>query len=958
MDANGTRYHLLLGRADWGNCSVGGARLVDVWSASPPADLDAQLRWQTAQNELTLQAQLFTFDRSQKDVAPDFGRRRGAAHDRYDNWFWIDEDARRVRVNSEGTGKTTDFWPDPAAACQSKRTDKRAGSFNPRSTPTPTAPLSLSGLAITKDHYLVVGTLDPAGLLIFDLHAGGAPQQLLWPADVPFAPFDMTIPARGGALILDREHKCLWALDRRFNVLDIGTPLSSLSPPAKTSEADDFRPRDAQTNSTSQTQPCAPPQPITFDMAATLDVNDPVAIEALPDDSILILNFTPGERFSEVHHFRGGAELGHAVSTDAMLALIEPEERYNFRLVGYDFAFVPAHDVTDAPVPDRLFVVGPEGEQAFAFDITWPADDQTDAGQLTLEPVPAYLPLRLFGGKGLSAADTDVYYDFADRWIPLVEQRRPRYLAEATLETPLDPLHVFDSREPDCVWHRLLLDACIPTETQVEVWSRAANDLNELATARWLKEPSLYLRGDGSELPFAPNQLRTADERAQARAKGDGTWELLYQRARGRYLQLRLQLSGTERNTPRLRALRTYYPRFSYLARYLPAVYREDDQSASFLDRYLANLEGLYTTLEDKIAAVQMLFDVRSAPADVLDWLAGWFGVALDPAWDESKRRLFIRHALFFFQYRGTMHGLELALRLALDPCVDETEFAEPPPSSSSDDGTNPRSFRLVEMFRTRSAPAILFGDTSRQTLTPVVSAAVSAGKLPPAIALPQPQTSATLFAGGNFNVRDPGGAQSAEWKAAAQAQFGFVPQAKATDAQTWREFLARRYQHVGALNQEHGTNWDSFDDVPLPASVPAGSIMLADWYQFETVVLAMRDTAHQFTVLLPVSATDTSGSDAQQSMKDLTTRIVALEKPAHTVFDVKFFWAMFRLGEVRLGEDTLLDYGSRAPSLMPPMVLGREHLAESYLAPGHPQDVRDRQVIGRGDMPSACVCQ
>lgn len=63
----------------------------------------------------------------------------------------------------------------------------------------------------------------------------------------------------------------------------------------------------------------------------------------------------------------------------------------------------------------------------------------------------------------------------------------------------------------------------------------------------------------------------------------------------------------------------------------------------------------------------------------------------------------------------------------------------------------------------------------------------------------------------------------------------------------------------------------------------------------------------------------------------------------------MKFFWAMFRLGEVRLGDDTLLDYGSRAPGLLPPMVLGQEHLAESYLAPGHPQDVRERQVVGRG---------
>src|SRR5262249_58396847 len=127
---------------------------------------------------------------------------------------------------------------------------------------------------------------------------------------------------------------------------------------------------------------------------------------------------------------------------------------------------------------------------------------------------------------------------------------------------------------------------------------------------------------------------------------GRGTWELLLQRAKGRYLQLKLVLRGNGRSSPRLRALRAYYPRFSYSARYLPAVYREDAESASFLERYLANPEGLLTALEDRVAAAQVLFDVRSAPGELLDWLAGWFGAALDPAWDEAKRRLFLRPAL------------------------------------------------------------------------------------------------------------------------------------------------------------------------------------------------------------------------------------------------------------------------------------------------------------------------
>ena len=941
MDANGTHYQLLLGRDDWGNCTVAGARLVDVWSASPPHETDAGLMWQPAQNELTLQAQLFKFETGE-EVAPAFERRRGAARDRYGNWYWIDDDGRRILVNSEGTGNTTDFWPDAAALCVRENV---AGSFQPRAT-LPSAPLTLSGLTVTKDHYLVVGTLEPGGLLIFDLHAGGAPQQLLWPADVEFQPFDMAARPQGGVWILDRAHKRYWAIDRRFNVLDISAPLS---PPSSTAtDAEDFRPRAGQTNAQTE-QPCTPLQPITAEMSAPLTLNDPVAIEALPDGSVLLLDYKAGERFSLIHHYRNAAELGRAVSTDAMQVLIEHNERSGFRLVGYDMAFVPEHKTNDTLVPARLFVVDPKGEQSFAFNLTWQQGQPADAGQLVLDPVPAYLPMRLFGHKGLSAADADVYYDFADRWIPLVEQRRPRYVAEATLETPLDRLHVFDGQEPDCVWHRLLLDACIPPETQIEVWSRATNDLTELATARWTKEPRFYLRGDGSELPFTSSQRRTSAERAQGRAAGSGTWELLFQSARGRFLQLRLQLAGSERNTPRLRALRAYYPRFSYLARYLPAVYREDDQSASFLDRFLANLEGLYTTLEDKIAAVQMLFDVRSAPTDVLDWLASWFGVALDPAWDERKRRLFIKHALLFFQYRGTMHGLELALHLALDNCVDESAFDEPAPTAAATSDTRPRTFRLVERFRTRSAPAILFGDTSAQPVAPITENVVSAGKLSSAIALPQAGISKTLFSDGQFTVKNPGGEASAEWQQAALAQFGFVPAASVRDTQTWHEFLARRYGRIGALNDAYGTNWTTFDDVPLPERVPAASAQLADWYQFESIVLAMQRTAHQFTVLLPVFSTDTFDSTAQQQQKELTTRIVALEKPAHTVFDVKFFWAMFRLGEVRLGDDTLLDYGSRAPGLLPPMVLGQEHLAESYLAPGHPQDVRERQVVGRG---------
>ena len=144
------------------------------------------------------------------------------------------------------------------------------------------------------------------------------------------------------------------------------------------------------------------------------------------------------------------------------------------------------------------------------------------------------------------AADGRVYYDFADSWVPLVEQRRPRYEQAATLYTPRraappafaemgggdPPRPAFDGKEPGCVWHRLLIDGCIPPETEVRVWSRAGDDEQDLDRVDWQPERALYRRGGGSELPYAP----------QAPGRDSGTWELLFQRARGRYLQLRLEL--------------------------------------------------------------------------------------------------------------------------------------------------------------------------------------------------------------------------------------------------------------------------------------------------------------------------------------------------------------------------------------------------------------------------------
>jgi phage tail-like protein len=339
----------------------------------------------------------------------------------------------------------------------------------------------------------------------------------------------------------------------------------------------------------------------------------------------------------------------------------------------------------------------------------------------------------------------------------------------------------------------------------VLAYTRAADEEGALEWQPWQPEPALYFRSAGAELPYY--HLWSEDE---LRHPGTGTWELLFQNVRGRYLQMRLELAGNRRTTPAIRALRVHYPRFSYLTRYLPALYQDDPISASFIERFLANPEGMLTRLEGLIADVQVFFDVRTTEA--VDWLGSWLGLAFNPAWSDYQRRLLIAHAAYFFLRRGTLPGVMQAIRLTLDPSPDIFQDEQ--------DSTCAR-LRIVERFRTRYTTHAVLGDPTSP-------------------------------------------------------------------------------------------------DTPLTGDA----------------MLDARLRAHRFIVLLPSTVTP--------SQVDLVEQIVNVEKPAHTDFIIRQFWALFRVGEVRLGIDTTLGEGGRFEILR----LDRTALAEGYLGEDYPYNLTDRTVL------------
>lgn len=647
MDANGTRFHLLLGQRDWGACLRENddgttSTLASEWSGQANGQL-AERGWDARRQALMLPAQVFRLRDAPREGDLDPTHRLGADADALGHIYWLESDG--IHIQNACDGQQSRFWPPALNDCAH-------GSFQPADAP----PLpDLRGLAVLASGHLVVGLCSPPGLLVFDLQTGGPPRRLLWPSPPagtpPFRPIDCAA-AGDGLWVLDAgpTHCRIWHLNRQLDW-----------------QAPDTR---------------KPTGEVFADFALALPAKRPAALTATADAAWVLDN----------HLKRGACGLWRVASdgtsdgasdatlsatperleTHALIDLLESDVRSGFQFAGHDLLALPE---------ERLLIVGQDGNQAFAFQ----PEQENEHWQLAA--LPEYRPLRRYTPRGLVRVKDRAFYPSQGHWIPLAEQARPRHASRLVVWTPGGQsvaLPAFDGGQPGCVWHRVFLDACVPTGCSLEIASRAADALGDLALMPWRTEPTPYRRRNGSELPWV-----------SAPAEADsGTWETLLQAASGRYLQLRLTLLGNGRATPRVSALRAYYPRFSWLEHYLPAAWRRDPLSASFIERWLANPEGIYTALEDRLAAVQSLFDARSVPPELLDWLAGWFGLSLTAGWSDQRKRLMLRHADQLFRERGTPTGLLRALRLAVDPesALDERLFRGTP------DG-GPWGIRLIEHF-------------------------------------------------------------------------------------------------------------------------------------------------------------------------------------------------------------------------------------------------------------------
>ncbi|MDF2959258.1 MAG: hypothetical protein K0S39_993 [Paenibacillus sp.] len=236
-------------------------------------------------------------------------------------------------------------------------------------------------------------------------------------------------------------------------------------------------------------------------------------------------------------------------------------------------------------------------------------------------------------------------------------QPRTLELEETSMPEGIYLSSALDTTVSESVWHRFQLEASIPDETQVRI-SYFASDRKELLIdgefvdlSRYLTDPDINLR----------DKLRSTRDLWSVPIVNPR--DALLMNAQGRYLWFKMEVMGSERQSPVLHKLRVYFPRKS-LIEYLPPIYQEMQDDSRFLERFLSMFGTFFQDMEEKIDRISKYFDPDSVHGHYLEWLGTWLAVSEDASWGEDKLRQLIKQAPELYKLRGTRQGLSRMLHI------------------------------------------------------------------------------------------------------------------------------------------------------------------------------------------------------------------------------------------------------------------------------------------------------
>jgi phage tail-like protein len=198
-----------------------------------------------------------------------------------------------------------------------------------------------------------------------------------------------------------------------------------------------------------------------------------------------------------------------------------------------------------------------------------------------------------------------------------------------------------DSGISRCRWHRVRVEADVPTGTSVAV--------------------QIVVSEDGR---YDETDWQTASP---------GSTDLLVDQPPGRLLTLRLRLSGDGSATPVVRRIRLDFPRVTS-ADLLPPAFRQDPEADDFTERFLSLFDASLAEIDRVIERYPALLDPAGVPDRVLPWLAGLLGLSFEAGWSAATRRELLARAPELYRRRGTPWAVEEAVKIVFGvaPVLEE----------------------------------------------------------------------------------------------------------------------------------------------------------------------------------------------------------------------------------------------------------------------------------------------
>ncbi|HEX3151499.1 MAG TPA: phage tail protein [Gemmataceae bacterium] len=366
-------------------------------------------------------------------------------------------------------------------------------------------------------------------------------------------------------------------------------------------------------------------------------LSDPTELAVSPLGTLAVIDGTVHSTGGAVHLFKSGetaSTILSGVDRPRAVAFDSAANLYIGTATGLVFHFTP-----DAKSPDGYALVGSTatGLDATVVSMIWTAG----SGLLGIFQDNASLVRRL--------------------WTISTDGSRATTGQYTTIS--------IDSGIEDCSWDRVTLIGTVPDGSAVKVeyfTSPVAVD-GANPTAIPVSNPN-----DGPPYTFVgdsvdptsntPSSSAPTSSSSSCANTADQALTCLIQADPGRYLRLRFTFTSNGESTPRISAIKVFFPRQSYL-QYLPAVFQQDDESRDFLDRFLSIFQATFDDFDSRIDSMWRLFDPDSVPAKYFDWLAAWLQLPTDPTWPMAKKRAMLKKAAADYRQRGTVAGILQAIK-------------------------------------------------------------------------------------------------------------------------------------------------------------------------------------------------------------------------------------------------------------------------------------------------------